>query len=242
MSAVTAAGRTSGRPDKTQRPRRSQRLAADVAGSPGQAAAAAATTTTHDATAGPAAAAATTRTTAPAATGATACSATTRGAATSAGATTRSSAAGATACSAAAAATATAATAAAATTSRQLRAERLCPQHLLVEHIEGGEADVGDFLLAQGEYGNSRGTLGIRRRCDGRRSAPGHRQGHAGGAPCRQSYLSAFSFRSSLRLRHFKVLPCEFLRHSAKGQANRKGYHASPAMPSENRARVLSIA
>jgi hypothetical protein len=162
---------------------RDHALAAYVARAPGQAAAAAAAPAGHDAN--------TNAASAPATAGTAACRAATGSAATcratARGATARASATSATACSAAAPAAASAAPAAAAASARQLRAERLGSQRLLVEYVEGGQADVGDLFLRQSEYGNRRSSLRrrIRRRCNGRRSAPGHRQRHAGGTPCR---------------------------------------------------------
>src|SRR5262249_8011675 len=95
----------------------------------------------------------------------------------------------------AATAAATAATAAATTTAaaRKLQAfaEVRGSAEFLVEHIERGEADVGDFRFTQRRDRCQRRALRrhIGRRRNGRRRATGHRQRHSSGSPCGQGYL-----------------------------------------------------
>jgi hypothetical protein len=103
------------------------------------------------------------------------------------------SAAAAAAARAATAAAATATTAAATAAARKLQAfaEVRGSAELLVEDIERGEADVGDFRFTQrGDRGQRRALRRhIGRRRHGRRRAAGHRQRHSSGSPCGQGYL-----------------------------------------------------
>ncbi len=86
---------------------------------------------------------------------------------------------------------------------------------LLVEDIEGRQADVRDFLLAQCHDRNGRGCgtlwcIRCRRIC---RCAAGHRKRHPGGQNG-QGGPPTLSVRSSLGMRHTKVLP--YLRADAR--------------------------
>ena len=118
-------------------------------------------------------------------------------AAASSAAATAAAAAAAAAATAAGAATAAAATATTAATTtaaaRELQAfaEVPGPAEFLVEHIERGEADVGDFRFTEGGDRGQRRALRrhIGRRRNGRRRAAGHRQRHPGSSPCGQGYL-----------------------------------------------------
>src|SRR5262245_14264325 len=78
-----------------------------------------------------------------------------------------------------------------------------------VEDVERAQADVGDFFLTEGDLGRG----GIPRRyfrgghsgCGG--CAARQRQRHADDSNHRYGFLQMFSLRSTLRVRHSRVLP-----------------------------------
>src|SRR6516162_7489782 len=79
----------------------------------------------------------------------------------------------------------------------------------LVEDVERPQADVGDFFLTESDLG--RGGI-PRRYIRGRNSgcrgcAARQRQGHADDSHHRYDFLRMFSLRSTLRVRHSRVLP-----------------------------------
>ena len=79
----------------------------------------------------------------------------------------------------------------------------------LVEDVERPQADVGDFFLIEGDLG--RGGI-PRRYFRGRHSgccgcAARQRQRHADDSNHRYGFLRMFSLRSTLRVRHSRVLP-----------------------------------
>ena len=79
----------------------------------------------------------------------------------------------------------------------------------LVEDVERPQADVGDFFLTESDLG--RGGIPRRYIC-GRNSgcrgcAARQRQGHADDSHHRYDFLRMFSLRSTLRVRHSRVLP-----------------------------------
>ena len=124
-------------------------------------------------------------------------------------------AAAAAACAAAAAASAAtsaaapAAAAAASAASGKLFAESGRSSVFLVENVERAQADVGDFFLIEGDLG--RGGI-PRRHIRGRHSgccgcAARQRQRHADDSHHRYGFLRMFSLRSTLRVRHSRVLP-----------------------------------
>src|SRR5262249_34637541 len=79
----------------------------------------------------------------------------------------------------------------------------------LVEDVERPQADVGDFFLTESDLG--RGGI-PRRYIRGRNSgcrgcAARQRQGHTDDSHHRYDFLRMFSLRSTLRVRHSRVLP-----------------------------------
>ena len=79
----------------------------------------------------------------------------------------------------------------------------------LVEDVERPQADVGDFFLIEGDLG--RGGIPrryFRRRHSSRRGRTARqRQRHADDSNHRYRFLRIFSLRSTLRMRHSRVLP-----------------------------------
>jgi hypothetical protein len=86
---------------------------------------------------------------------------------------------------------------------RKLHAGLRCSGVFLVEDIEGRQADVGNFLLAERNHRTRcdvlRGNIRHRRRG---RSAACHRQRHPGDSERRQGLPYTLSLRSLLRMRH----------------------------------------
>ena len=118
-------------------------------------------------------------------------------------------AAAATASAATSAAAPAAAAAAASAASGKLFAESGRSGVFLVEDVERPQADVGDFFLTESDLG--RGGIPRRYIC-GRNSgcrgcAARQRQGHADDSHHRYDFLRMFSLRSTLRVRHSRVLP-----------------------------------
>ena len=110
---------------------------------------------------------------------------------------------------AAAASTASAAPAAAAAASGKFFPESGRSGVFLVEDVERPQADVGDFFLIEGDLG--RGGIPrryFRRRHSSRRGRTARqRQRHADDSNHRYRFLRIFSLRSTLRMRHSRVLP-----------------------------------
>ena len=130
-------------------------------------------------------------------------------AAASAAAASAAASAAAAAASAASAAAPAAAAAAASAASGKLFAESGRSSVFLVEDVERPQADVGDFFLTESDLG--RGGI-PRRYIRGRNSgcrgcAARKRQGHADDSHHRYDFLRMFSLRSTLRVRHSRVLP-----------------------------------
>src|SRR5262249_8341400 len=118
-------------------------------------------------------------------------------------------AAAAAASAAASAATAAPAAAAASAASGKSFAKSRRSGVFLVEDVERPQADVGDFFLTEGDLG--RGGI-PRRYIRGRHSgcrgcAARQRQRHADDSHYRYGFLRMFSLRSTLRVRHSRVLP-----------------------------------
>jgi len=115
---------------------------------------------------------------------------------------------------AAAAASAAAASAAAASAAAAAASGEFFPKSgrsgvFLVEDVERPQADVGDFFLTESDLG--RGGI-PRRYFRGRHSgccgcAARQRQRHADDSHHRYGFLRMFSLRSTLRVRHSRVLP-----------------------------------
>src|SRR5215470_18137242 len=108
-----------------------------------------------------------------------------------------------------AAAATSAAAAAAAAASGKFFSESGRSGVFLVEDVERPQADVGDFFLTESDLG--RGGIPRRYIC-GRNSgcrgcAARQRQGHADDSHHRYDFLRMFSLRSTLRVRHSRVLP-----------------------------------
>src|SRR6516164_5429884 len=113
------------------------------------------------------------------------------------------------AASAAAASAASAAPAAAAAASGEFFPKSGRSGVFLVEDVERPQADVGDFFLTESDLG--RGGI-PRRYFRGRHSgccgcAARQRQRHADDSHHRYGFLRMFSLRSTLRVRHSRVLP-----------------------------------
>src|SRR5262249_5190158 len=113
------------------------------------------------------------------------------------------------AASAASAAAPAAAAAAASAASGKLFAESRRSSVFLVEDVERPQADVGEFFLTESDLG--RGGIPrryIRGRNSGCRGCAGRqRQGHADDSHHPDDFLRMFSLRSTLRVRHSRVLP-----------------------------------
>jgi hypothetical protein len=118
------------------------------------------------------------------------------------------------AAAAATAATAAAASAASAAAAAPAASGEFFPKSgrsgvFFVEDVERAQADVGDFFLTEGDLG--RGGI-PRRYFRGRHSSRGgraarQRQRHADDSHHRYGFLWIFSLRSTLRVRHSRVLP-----------------------------------
>jgi len=123
-------------------------------------------------------------------------------------------AAAATAAAAAAASAASAAPAASAAAAASAASGKFFPKSgrfgvFLVEDVERPQADVGDFFLTESDLGRGgiprryfRGRHGGRCGCAARQ-----RQRHADDSNNRYGFLRMFSLRSTLRVRHSRVLP-----------------------------------
>src|SRR5262249_35619197 len=113
------------------------------------------------------------------------------------------------AASAASAAPPAAAAAAASAASGKLFAESRRSGVFLVKDVERPQADVDDFFLAESDLGwGGIPRRYIRRRHSGCRGcAASQRQRHTDNPNHRYGFLRIFSLRSTLRLRHSRVLP-----------------------------------
>jgi hypothetical protein len=84
----------------------------------------------------------------------------------------------------------------------------------LVEHVEGRQADVGDFFLAERNDLTRRAILrlDIRYRSSGRsgRAAAGNCQRHSGDAEHGYYFIPTLALRSAFRLRHEQSPPLNF--------------------------------
>ena len=98
-----------------------------------------------------------------------------------------------------------AAPAAAATPLGVLLAEPGCSGAFPIEDEEFRQADVGEFLLAEGDHGKRALRRSLLRRRNSRRCAASHREGHPGGPPNRQGVPRALFLRSLLRARHLRA-------------------------------------